>query len=67
MLRRRKTKAQSIVEYLLVFGGIVLAVLIGAKTMADKAKDQMKTAGAVMNKSSNVTHGKLGLSQADYD
>lgn len=60
---RRKTKAQSIVEYLLVFGGIVLAVLIGAKTMADKAKEQMKTSGAVMNKANSTVADKLGLNE----
>lgn len=57
----RKRKAQSIVEYLLVFGGIVLAVLVGAKVMATKANQQMNTAGDVVNKTDDVTRTKLGL------
>jgi uncharacterized protein (UPF0333 family) len=56
---KKRTKAQSIVEYLLVFGGIVLAVLIGAKVMADKAKNQMDTAGAVMNKAESTMETRL--------
>jgi len=63
----KKKRAQSIVEYLLVFGGIVLAVLIGAKILADRTNEQMKTAGAVINKTSNVTDSKLGLSAEDYN
>lgn len=57
----RKRKAQSIVEYLLVFGGIVLAVLIGAKVMAEKANQQMETAGKVVNKTDDMVNAKLGL------
>jgi len=64
---KRRTKAQSIVEYLLVFGGIVLAVLIGAKVMADKAKTQMDTSGLVVNRGSSKTIDKLGLESGDFD
>ena len=36
-------KAQSIVEYLLVFAAIVLAVLFGSKIMGDSTRGQMNS------------------------
>ena len=43
-------KAQSIVEYLLVFAAIVLAVLFGATKLGKAAKGQAATAGNVVNR-----------------
>jgi uncharacterized protein (UPF0333 family) len=61
MLLKRKSKAQSIVEYLLVFGGIVLAVLYGAKKLADSNKAQMELNQKVVNKTANTINTTLGL------
>jgi hypothetical protein len=49
-MKQRKTKAQSIVEYLLIFGGIILAIMAGTKMMSQKTKAMMNTSGQVMNK-----------------
>jgi hypothetical protein len=58
---KRKSKAQSIVEYLLVFGGIVLAVLYGAKKLADANRTQMDNNAKVMNKTSNTMNTTFNL------
>jgi Flp pilus assembly pilin Flp len=46
----RKIKAQSIVEYLLVFGAIVLAVIFGAQQLGNSTKTQMTSASNVVTK-----------------
>jgi uncharacterized protein (UPF0333 family) len=46
----RKVKAQSIVEYLLVFGAIVLAVIFGAQQLGNSTKTQMAASSKTINK-----------------
>jgi len=64
MLKKKKSKAQSIMEYLLVLGGIILAIVIGSKYMAQGAKGQMQTAGQLVNFSGNKVAEKLGMSSS---
>lgn len=54
-----RKKAQSIVEYLLVFGGIILAVLLGAKMMAQKAEQQFNTSSQTLNRTADYVSQQL--------
>jgi len=56
MVKKRKVLAQSVVEYLLVFAGITLAILFGVKLLSGSAKDQQSKANSVLN----TTNSKLG-------
>lgn len=59
-MRYKKTRAQSIMEYLLVFGGIVIAIMAGVKIMGNKTKGMMNTSGEVLNQSAQKVSGILG-------
>lgn len=58
MLRKIR-KSQSIVEYLLVLAGIILAVLWGANLLANRTRGQLQTSGDVVNATDNVIRTKL--------
>lgn len=60
MLQKIK-KAQSIVEYLLVFAGVVLAIIWGANNLGGKAKEQMQTATKAVNNTTSRMGSKLGI------
>ena len=46
----RKPRAQSVVEYVLVLGGIILAVVYGANLLSGKAKEQAGKTGKILDK-----------------
>lgn len=52
-------KAQSIVEYLLVFAGVVLAIIWGANQLGKESKGQMDKAGQALNKTNTTLANKL--------
>ena len=47
---RFNKKAQSIIEYLLVFAGVTLAILYGVKVMTTKSKTHMDTTAGAIDK-----------------
>ena len=47
---RFNKKAQSIIEYLLVFAGVTLAILYGVKVMTGKSKSHMDTTAGAIDK-----------------
>lgn len=48
-MRKSKKRAQSVVEYLLVFGALVIAVLLSLNMMSGKYKRQYETSGTAMD------------------
>jgi len=56
---RKKTRAQSFVEYLLVFGALILAAIIGSKMLAVKTQSQMNTSGKVMDRAVKIIEDKI--------
>ena len=58
---KQKKKAQSIVEYLLVFAGIVLAVLVGANMLAQGTKRNMTAANASLGVAATHLEQKMGV------
>lgn len=57
---RQRQKAQSIMEYLLVFGGIVLAVIVGAQVMNRKTAASYNTSGGVIDNATSKLNNIVG-------
>lgn len=61
---QKHNKAQSIVEYLVLFGVLVIVILVGAKSMASKTQRQYITAGKVVDETANAFARGMGVSPA---
>lgn len=59
---RRKKRAQSTMEYALLFAGVTVAILYGVSQMVTpKAKNQMNTAGSILEKSITELNTAAGV------
>ena len=62
MVRGRRDRGQSTVEYLLVVVAVLLAVMFGVrKVLQGKVEDQMKNAGAIVDKAGTELKTATGI------
>lgn len=54
-------KAQSIVEYLLLIGVLIIVILIGAANVGSKTQRQYATAGNLVDETANVFADEMGV------
>ena len=57
---KRKTKAQSIVEYLLVFGGLVLVALFAARLLSQRGQENANMGSEIVNQTGNHLNTAFG-------
>ncbi len=62
LMRLRKKRGQSTLEYILLFAGLTLAILYGVSSVVTpKAKSQMDTAGEIVSKADTELRTAAGL------